>query len=62
MSTSHARPVHCATDDESDDQGWVTVVRRRGDVEREDAQRFALLAREWAQDWNSERDRSYRLP
>ncbi len=47
---------------------WVSVVptpafrQKRGDVEREDAQRFALMVREWAQDWNSERDRSYKLP
>lgn len=48
------------------DRGWVSVVtptpRKRGDVEREDAQRFALLVQEWTNDWNSERDRSYKLP
>jgi hypothetical protein len=47
---------------------WVSVVptpashEKRGDVDREDAQRFALMVREWTQDWDSERDRSYKLP
>lgn len=48
-----------------DEQGWFSVdpIRpKRGDVEREDAQRFALLVQEWTKDWNSERDRSYKLP
>ena len=49
-----------------DEDSWVSVItvsaRKRGDVEREDAQRFALMVREWTTEWNSERDRSYKLP
>lgn len=48
------------------EEGWFSVVApvasKHGDVEREDAQRFALLVQEWTRDWNSERDRSYKLP